>query len=469
MKNSRMVLFILLAGFLALFLTTCAGSLALNGVAVTPVNPHLLAGGTQQFTATAYYNDQTTQDITTRVTWSSSDPSVATVDSSGLVTAMALGTTTITATSSEPSSFSSHSSLGSTILNVNAPPLSSIAVTPANPSIPVGITQQFTATGTYSDGTSRDITAQVIWSSSNTSIATVNSSGLATAVAAGTGTTITATSGKISGSTTLTVNSATLSSIAVTPPDPNIPAGVPQQFTATGTYSDGMSYAITAQVAWSSSDILVATVNISGLAMAVAAGSAAITATSGSISGSTSLTVNSATLSSISITPPTPSIQSIPAGVTQQFTATGTYSDGISYNITSQATWSASNTSVATVNSSGLAAGVAAGSATITAASGSISGSTTLTATAATLSSIAVTMLNPTVTVGAIQQFTATGTYSDGTSRDITLLITWSSSNAGVATVTTTGLATTVSAGSADITATYGSISGKTNLWVTSG
>jgi uncharacterized protein YjdB len=473
MKNIRMVLFLLFAGTLAVSLATCAGSLALNGIGLIPANPNLFVGGTQQFTANAYYNDQTIRDITTQVAWSSSDPSVATVDSSGLATAIALGTTTITASSGEPSSFSSRSSLGTTILNVNAPPLSSISVTPANPSIPVGVTQPFTATGTYADGTSRDITTQVIWSSSNTSIATVNTTGLATAVAVGAGITITATSGKISGSASLAVNSATLSSISVTPANPSVPAGVTQQFTATGTYSDGSSYVITAQVTWSSSNTLVATVvDISGLATAVATGNAAITATSGAISGSASLTINSATLSSISITPANPSIPSIPAGVPQQFTATGTYSDGSSYVITAQVSWSSSNPSVATVNSTlGLASsGGAAGSTTITATSGgAISGSTTLTATAATLSSIAVTMVNPTVTVGAIQQFTATGTYSDGTSRDITAQISWSSSNSRVATVTASGLATTVAAGSADITATYGSISGKTNLWVTSG
>jgi uncharacterized protein YjdB len=78
-------------------------------------------------------------------------------------------------------------------------------------------------------------------------------------------------------------------------------------------------------------------------------------------------------------------------------------------------------------------------------------------------------MVNPSVTVGAIQQFTATGTYSDGMSYAITAQITWSSSNTSVATVSTSGLATTVAAGSTTITATYGSISGNTNLWVTSG
>src|SRR5208337_196818 len=107
--------------------------------------------------------------------------------------------------------------------------LLSISVTPANPSVPVGVTKQFAASGTYSDGTSHDITMQVTWSSSSASVATVNSSGLATPVVAGT-TTITATSGSISGSTTLTVNPATLTSISVTPANPSVPVGVTNQF-----------------------------------------------------------------------------------------------------------------------------------------------------------------------------------------------------------------------------------------------
>ena len=86
--------------------------------------------------------------------------------------------------------------------------LVSIAVTPINPSIVLGTTEQFTATGTYSDNSTRNLTTSVIWSSSAGSVATISnaagSNGKATSVAAGT-TTITATSGNISGSTTLTV------------------------------------------------------------------------------------------------------------------------------------------------------------------------------------------------------------------------------------------------------------------------
>lgn len=96
--------------------------------------------------------------------------------------------------------------------------LSSIAVTPANPSITVGATQQFTATGTYSDSSTQNITASATWGSSDTAKATINASGLATAVAAGS-TTITATSGSISGNTMLTVTST---SATVTDIDGNV-------------------------------------------------------------------------------------------------------------------------------------------------------------------------------------------------------------------------------------------------------
>jgi uncharacterized protein YjdB len=87
---------------------------------------------------------------------------------------------------------------------VTSASLTSISVTPTNPSIAQGTTQQFTAIGTYSDGTSWDITSEVTWKSDNTSVATVSPTGLATTVAQGTAT-ITAASGNISGSVTLTI------------------------------------------------------------------------------------------------------------------------------------------------------------------------------------------------------------------------------------------------------------------------
>jgi N-acetylneuraminic acid mutarotase len=121
-----------------------------------------------------------------------------------------------------------------------------------------------------------------------------------------------------------------------------------------------------------------------GLASSAAVGSTTISATSGSISGSTTLAVTSATLVSIVVAPANPSIVN---GLTEQFAATGTYTDNSTQNLTTQVTWASNNTGVATTSnvggSQGLASSEAAGSTTISATSGSIAGSTTLTVTPA--------------------------------------------------------------------------------------
>ena len=170
----------------------------LVSISVSPSNPTIVIGSTQQFTATGTFSDSTTVDITNQVTWASSDSLVATINATGLATADASGgTTTISATSGAV--------VGSTALTVTAPPtLESISVTPAGASISVGSTQQYTATGTFSDATTADLTNEVVWNSSDTAIASISAGGLASTLSSGS-TTISATSGTIVGSTTLTV------------------------------------------------------------------------------------------------------------------------------------------------------------------------------------------------------------------------------------------------------------------------
>ena len=276
------------------------------------------------------------------------------------------------------------------------PTLASIALTPGNASIAAGTTKQFTATGTYSNGSTQNLTSAATWKSSVPGVATISAAGLATTAAKG-ASSISATMGSITGSTTLTVTAPTLVSIAVTPGNPSIAAGTMQQFTATGTYSDGSTQNLTSAATWSSSASGVATISAAGLAASAAKGASSISATMGSIRGSTTLTVTAPTLVSIAVTPTNPSIA---AGTTRQFTATGTYSDGSTQNLTSTATWSSSAPGVATISAAGLATSLAKGTSSISATMGSISGSTTLTVTAPVLVSIAVTPANPSIAVG---------------------------------------------------------------------
>ena len=191
----------------------------------------------------------------------------------------------------------------------SGPTLVSIAVTPNPATVAVGSTLQFTATGTFSDNSTKDITTQSAWTSSNTSVATIGAAtGLATGVAPSDGAiTITATDGNVTGMSHLKViaSGPTLKSIAVTPSTANISVGGKQQFTATGTFSDNSTKDITTQSTWSSSNTEVATIVAgTGLATGVGVGGPiTITATDGAISGTAQLTVSNVPFT-LTINPP---------------------------------------------------------------------------------------------------------------------------------------------------------------------
>lgn len=347
----------------------------------------------------------------------------------------------------------------------SAPPkvLSSISVEPADNHLAIGKTQQFIVIGRYSDGSTDTQSAAVSWSSSLTSVATITSSGMVTALAAGQ-TTITAAVGSLSGSTTLIVPASTLVSLTITPTNPTIAINTTKQFAAAGAFSDGSFQDLSSTVTWSSSDTSKVTISTNGMATAVSAGSAIITAALGSTSVTTSLIVSPATLVSLAVTPSNPSIA---AGTTQQFSATGTFSDSTTQNLTTSVTWGSSATSIATVSSSGKANAVAVGPVTITATLGASSAATVLTVTPAVLVTISVTPSNPGISAGMTQQFSALGTFSDSTTQDLTASATWSSSAIAIASITQNGLATAVSVGTATISAVFGGVTGLQTLNVT--
>lgn len=179
------------------------------------------------------------------------------------------------------------------------PTLSSITVSPSTSTLWVALnTQQFTATGHYSDGTTKDLSAVASWVSSSPSIAIVSASGVGTPVAAGT-VTISATSGVITGTSTVTV--VGLATGYITPAGPTLSlTGSPSaaQLSATAMWTDGKTQDITSTMRWSSSDTGVATVSASGnVTRAENAGYATISATSKTFSLSTAVSVTNLSMS----------------------------------------------------------------------------------------------------------------------------------------------------------------------------
>jgi hypothetical protein len=243
------------------------------------------AGVQTQLTATGTYSDGSTQDITVHVQWNSSSASVATVSATGLIQSLAAGSSTITATLDGISQIAS--------LTVTAATLQSIAVTTEQSSFALGLSLQLTATGTYSDGSTRDLTATTTWSSQTPAIGIVNSTGLASGITTGAFNARATTHG-ITGTVSITVLNAVLQSITVTPSNATIVnlLGTTRQYTATGHFSDGSTQNITTTVHWAiTSGIGLGNISSTGNFSPVAIGLGTITASSGTLSGSTGFLV----------------------------------------------------------------------------------------------------------------------------------------------------------------------------------
>ena len=166
--------------------------------------------------------------------------------------------------------------------------LVAISLSPSNSTLTLSTkTQQFTATGTFGDSSSKDITSSVTWTSSSTNVATISSSGLATAGSTGS-TTITASESGITGTTTLTVTSQA-SGLTVSPSSQTIAPGQTIQFSATQNGST------VSGVTWSSSNTAVASIDQNGIATGITAGTVTITATAtingSQVQGTATLTV----------------------------------------------------------------------------------------------------------------------------------------------------------------------------------
>ena len=249
-------------------------------VTVAPSTANIAITGTVQLTATP--KDANGNPLTGRaISWSSSDNTIGTVNGSGLVTGVAAGSVAITATSEGKS--------GTASVTVAGAPVASVTVTPASASVQAGQTQQLTAM--LKDANGNILTGRTVtWSSNNTSVATVSSSGLVTAKVAGSAT-ITATSEGKSGTSALTVTPVPVASVTVAPASASVAVGATLQLTATPKDANGNP--LTGRVVtWQSSNNTIAGVNGSGLVSGVAAGGpVTITATSEGKSGSSSITV----------------------------------------------------------------------------------------------------------------------------------------------------------------------------------
>ncbi len=346
-----------------------------------------------------------------------------------------------------------------------APTTTAVLVEPASGSsstqvtVKVGESVQLKATAILSDGTQKDVTADAQWISQSPSRATV-AAGLVTPSTAGGAATagqviIQAISDNRTGTRSVTVDD--LVGVQVTPTNVALEVGQTQAYTATGHWLSGPNEDVTARASWSSTSAATATISDAGVATVTGGGGTTIVARlPNGVTGSTLL--RGIALSSIDVTS-AGGATSVPAGLTLQLTATGSYTNSTTTkDITAAVTWASNNTTRATIDGAGLLTTLKAGAVSFTAtdAASGISRSFSLTVSAALLSGYSLpTPATTDLFAGQSLKLTATGTFTDGTQADVSDKMTWSSDAIPVVRVNSLGWVTGVGLGvAATITAT---------------
>ena len=417
-------------------------------VAVSPAAARLLSvGETAQLSAEV--RDQNGRAMPgATVTWTSSDPSVVTVDASGLVTAAGDGTATVTAASGSAS--------GSATVTVEQS-TERVTVTPDSAALLVGDTVRLSATAFDALG-SEVAGASFAWSSGDTLVAEVDASGLVRGLGPGRAT-VSASSGTASGTALVSVEQST-ERVTVTPDSAALLVGDTVRLSAAAF--DALDNEVAgASFTWSSGDTLVATVDSTGLATGIATGAVEITATSSDVEGRARLVVAVAAPTTVAVTPD--SVRLMALGDTIRLSAE--VLDQVGRPMPGAAVeWSSGDPAVASVDSTGLVRAEGSGATTVTATSGSAAGSASV-SIMQSVSSVTVTPAEASIGPGDTLRLAAKALDANG-HPVAGAEFSWSSSDESVATVDASGLVRGVVEGGAVITAAAGEVRGTAEITV---
>jgi trimeric autotransporter adhesin len=405
-------------------------------LALGPAEPSVPRGSRLQLEAQGTFSDGSIQDLTFDVLWESLTPSIATVSNEpatkGRVLGVSPGTADIQATFGDVSEI--------LIVTVVGAELETLQVRPGNTTLANLSLVPFTVHGTFSDGETRELTADVTWTSNNQAVARVSDveddKGWVTTLAAGSAV-ITASLGEVSASSNLSVVGAVPAALSVAPFQFLLAADTSRQLTATASGVD-----VTRLATWSSSNPEIATVSNlrdqRGLVSARSPGIVEITATLGEVSNSALLEVTNAQLTGLEILPIVAEVV-IPRRTSLMLEVRGLFSDNSIQELTRDATWDSSDPAIAGVENSppdkGRVEGLEVGTAQITAMFGTQSDSRTVRVTDNPLTSLTITPNLTNLIAGRRLAYSATGTFADGSTRNLTRDVRWSSSSLELAVI----------------------------------
>ena len=371
-----------------------------------------------------------------KFTWKSSDPSIATVDANGNIKGLKEGTVTITVTSSN-----GKTAKCTVTVTKEAVKVDNIILNPTAMNLKVGDVEQISASVEPENATERDI----VWSTSDKSIATVDENGVVKALKPGT-VTITAKTkdGKVKSTCTVNVETVPVDKITLSSNELSIKAGSTSQITAVVTPDN----ATDKELIWETSDASIAKVDSNGKVTGVKPGTVTITAKTkdGKVKATCTVNVEEIPVESITLSP---TEMSVKVGTSAQITPIINPENATDKDLI----WETSDASVATVDNTGKVTGVKKGTVIITAKTkdGKVKATCTVNITTDTID-VEEIILSPTsVTVkeGSTSQITATIVPENATDRELV----WETSDASIATVDSTGKVTGVKKGTVTITA----------------
>ena len=403
---------------------------AVESVTLTPSSLTLTEGETSKLTAIVSPSNASVKTVA----WKSDKPSVATIDDQGNVTAVAVGTALITATTDD----GGKSARCTVTVQAKFVSVTSVTLDKSSLTLKIGETETLTATVNPDNATDKSVT----WSSSDTNVATVSSSGMITAKAVGTATiTVTTTDGGKKATCALTVNPISVTGVTLDQTSLVLVEGETGTLVATVAPANATNKSVT----WSSNKPSVATVSSSGVVTAVSVGTATITVTTsdGGKKATCTVTVNPIAVTGVSLNK---TVLYMEVGEVQTLKETIT-----PYNAADKSViWWSDNPSVATVSPEGVVVALEVGNATITVKTndGGKTATCSVTVSAVSVTGVSLNKTSLSMVEGETQTLTATIAPSNATDKSVT----WSSSNTSVATVSSSGSVTAKSAGTATIT-----------------
>jgi len=347
----------------------------LLGFSIVGFKPLMRPRETRQFQLWGYYSDGQTHSLP-GVLWSSGNPAVLSLPSSGFSEALAEGTSIVSAALDGKV-------VATVLITVRNVTLVSVSIGPPNPTVPFPDALSVTATGVYSDGSMFDLTQTrtVEWESDRDLVFDASAlSGVTVSAIGRVGTfRISATFEGVTASAAVTVPFGTPSSITLQEP-PELPVGVTYPVVALALYGY-LNLDVTSLVTWSVDDPTIMTVGANGVVVPLKPGTTLVHASyPGFDIAPLPITVSPAVLKTVELVPSdfTMHVGDLP----QPVQAYGTYDNGQMFEVTARAVWATANPRIAMVSDAGTTLGlvtpVMAGTTVLQATVGGVTGSTTV-------------------------------------------------------------------------------------------